>query len=947
LALHNPITGTNFTVNVYSMVDLANTANVGDSSVGGTIQPLTPQDIGTAGLIAAGGYNASLPGTTFTATNGDFDISANGWDIWNAADGFYYLYRPVSGNFDTKVRIEKFVGADQWSKAGLMVRTSTNSNSRMFVMTATPETTPIVGQTPNNFFASQWRDVDGGSPGNVQNTVPPGYPNAWVRLQRSNSVFYGFFSTNGTDWVLLNSRDTALTAGGAFPDSVLVGIATVSHDQTRALANNAFVQYRDLHFPLGASIVAQPGPSLVVTGIHNNVTFSGLIASGDNLQYQWRKDGVAIPGANSANLTLFNVSVADSGFYSVAAFNDGGGAISADAQLVVTNALPVAGGDTASAAQNTTVTIPVGDLLGNDSDPEGDALSVLAVSGVYPVTYSANFDDGLVPPGDAIYGAVGLGASVLPNGGVNDSGHLEINPNANSAAGSFVIHELTPGKRVSAFTASFKLKIFNGSGEPADGFSFNFGNDLPDTANTGLGENGVGSGLSFCVDNYRFLPFVGVGSPAGGGPGTTANTSGLKMNYKGIVIAGVQINAGASPSAWNVNRYVPVSITVLEDGTCTVLVDGTNVFGNLVLPNYTPSKGRFGMYGRTGGQNEAHEVDDINITVRTLDTTNESHIPGVTLFGTAVSSGGFVHLTDAINGQAGAMVLDDLTGTAVNSFTASFTLRVGNGSGNAADGVSFNFANDLPLAAGPAEEGAGTGLSICLDNYPTGGADAPSFKLKYAGALIVPPILIPKWSSPNFIPVTVTLAAGGALTVTVDGTNVVSGLATAYTPTIGRFGFYARTGGENETHWIDDVNISVNGGAGTFANDFSLQYGPGTVVLTNGVVAYTPPPNACGVDTFYYIVSDGQLGGTSVGAVTVNLCASAAGVRIVSPTYTGTTFSGSFQSEAGVTYEAQYKNSLSDASWTTFQTIPGDGTVKTFTDNGPLPATRFYQVVSH
>src|ERR1043166_1023466 len=130
----------------------------------------------------------------------------------------------------------------------------------MFFMCATPQLTPIAGQTPNNFFAAQYRDTDGGSPGNVQNSVPANIApgpfanlNAWVRLQRSNSVFYGFWSTNGTDWGVLTARDTATNAGGAFPDTVLVGMGMTSHDQTRALANNAIVEYRTLYFHVGAT----------------------------------------------------------------------------------------------------------------------------------------------------------------------------------------------------------------------------------------------------------------------------------------------------------------------------------------------------------------------------------------------------------------------------------------------------------------------------------------------------------------------------------------------------------------------------------------------------------------------------------------------------------------------------------------------------------------------
>ncbi|HTD68498.1 MAG TPA: hypothetical protein VK846_18405, partial [Candidatus Limnocylindria bacterium] len=347
LVLKTPITTGDFSVYISIVRDRAAAIHEGEAGnpafdliTTGAVQNLRALDIGTAGLIAAGGYNALVPGASYSFTNTGVDVFANGWDITNTVDGFHLTYRQVTGNFDIKTRINKFEGADKWSKAGLMARSDTNGNNRFFFMGATPATTPIPGQLPNNFFVSQVRDADGGASVNFQNTNAPSYPNAWVRLQRSNSVFYGFWSSNNVDWVLLASRDSGAQLGGAFPDTLVVGLATASHDQTRSLNNNAYVEYRELSFPQGASIVQQPEPTLLTLGIHQSVTFSNLITAGDNVQYQWRRDGVAVANGTSASLIINNLGVADSGFYTVAVFNSGGGQISIPLQLIVTNALP-------------------------------------------------------------------------------------------------------------------------------------------------------------------------------------------------------------------------------------------------------------------------------------------------------------------------------------------------------------------------------------------------------------------------------------------------------------------------------------------------------------------------------------------------------------------------------------------------------------------------------
>jgi hypothetical protein len=605
-----PLNG-DFTLYNGYMKDLAGNEAF-DLSATGAVQRLKAQDIYLTSGNVAGGYNLALPGSTWTDTNGGFDVSANGYDIWNTADGFHFAYRQVTGNFDIKTRINKLIGADQWSKAGLMARGSTNPISRMMFMCAVPTTTPIAGQAANNFFAAQYRDTDGGAPGNVQNAVPPSYPNAAVRLQRSNSVFYGFWSTNGTDgpWTLLFSRDSAAQAGGAFPDTLQVGLATTSHDQTRSLANNAYAEYRDLYFPAAAVITAQPEPTeaTITIGINQSVTFSNVVATGN---LQWRRNGLAVPNATNATFTIADTSVSDSGTYTVAASTDGGGQISSNIYLVVTNAILTTTNDSITATQNVAYTFPGTLLTANDFDPEGDPLSILAVYS--PHTIATNFNAGNLA-GSARYGS----AHWSNNVGSSASGALVFNDAIASNWGSTIIDPATPGARVLAFTANFNLFIGNGTAEPADGISFNYANNLPnaDRGNPDIGnENGVGNGFSFCVDQYRYLPFVGVGAPIGGGAQTTANTSGMKLNYGGFIIAGVQ-----APTWTAAGGFVPVSITLTMDGKVTVFVNGTNVFGTVTLPGYVPIAGRFGFFARTGGATEQHIIDDLNIDLIAEDT---------------------------------------------------------------------------------------------------------------------------------------------------------------------------------------------------------------------------------------------------------------------------------------------------------------------------------------
>ena len=70
-----------------------------------------------------------------------------------------------------------------------------------------------------------------------------------------------------------------------------------------------------------------------------SVMFSVAASGTPPLQYQWRRNGVNLPGATSATLTLNPVTAADSGGYSVAVWNAYGSAISDTAQLTVSQPL--------------------------------------------------------------------------------------------------------------------------------------------------------------------------------------------------------------------------------------------------------------------------------------------------------------------------------------------------------------------------------------------------------------------------------------------------------------------------------------------------------------------------------------------------------------------------------------------------------------------------------
>jgi hypothetical protein len=997
LYLETPVTGT-FTVLAENIEDPAGNT-LGGGLTNGTVQGFLPFDVGGPTAV----------GSSFSCMPGEIDVIAGGADIWAASDQGHLTLTPRYGDFDIHARVQSLAprsAAPDIAKAGLMVRESTNAGSRTIHNLINPPFS-IGGRDQGE---SAHRINTGATtaliPGSLA-YVSVGIPNGWVRIKRAGDVYTTFRSTDGLNWTTIGSMAFDL------PDPVLIGLATTAHNNA---APATLAEYRDIYIPNPPVILTQPSPGSQSVLVNGSVSYSVIASNPPNsgpLVYQWKKDGVSVPGATGATLTLNGLQVGQAGLYTVWVGNDGGATISSPVELLVGNLPPVAGADSLSTPQDVPLNTPASALLANDVDPDGGQVSLLAVSGLYPVSFVSGFNGGL-PAGAAIFG----NATVETIGGVNGSGYVRLNPGIINQAGALVLDDLTPRRRVSAFAASFKLRIAEGSAQPADGFSFNFGPDLT-IGTSGGAENGVGTGLSFCVDNYQFAPF-----PSGG----AANTSGLKLRYGGLDIAAVRTGT------WDRDAFVPVLVTADARGNVNVWVDGTNVFGNVVVP-WVPRTGRFGFYARTGGQFQSHAIDDVNIsTVLTVETAREIN-PGGSLFGNAYVDNGFLHLNDAANTVAGSFILNDLTpGAAATAFTANFKLRIGNGSAEPADGFSFNFASDLPISAttpAAAENGGGTGFSFCVDNYqfapyPGGGtATTSGMKIRYGG-LDIAGVQIPTWNNAAFIPVSITVATDGALTVLVDGTNVFGAITLPWMPTIGRFGLYGRTGGQNETHWIDDltINVMTAGSPGSFSASFNSG-GFGTVVLNNGIVTYTPPGGACGTDTYYYVVSDGQAGGISIGTVNVHIAESVptppvitvcpasrtltattgsqaplpdlrgeaaatdncccvtitqspppgalvgpgqttvtitatdtdglaatcqATVTVIVPTtlngasYNGISFSASFQTAPGLNYTVQYTDDLNTLNWATLTVISGDGTLKSFTDPGPLPSRRFYRV---
>jgi len=86
---------------------------------------------------------------------------------------------------------------------------------------------------------------------------------------------------------------------------------------------------------------------------------------------------------------------------------------------------------------------------------------------------------------------------------------------------------------------------------------------------------------------------------------------------------------------------------------------------------------------------------------------------------------------------------------------------------------------------------------------------------------------------------------------------------------------------------------------------------------------------------------------TAVGANSISISVTnppPSSVKILNPTFNGTSFSFSFATQVGHTYTAQFTQALNPTNWLTFTNLIGSGSTVQVTDSTLTNAQRYYRV---
>lgn len=295
LTLAGPVSA-GYTVTISGATD-ANGNATANAVINGSISDLSHQNLGTD-------LDPVEKGETFTWGTGYY-VAAGGNDIWGSADAGYIVYKPVTGAFDVRARIDSLIGGDEWGKATLMARETLDPGSRNQAVLFTkpgPYIPPTTGGM--DLYNFQWRDFTGGDSASLADAsrIRPSVYGTWIRLVRTNATsntMEAFVSKDdGNTWMPLGSHTTPAPA---LPETLLVGMAVTSHDNAPGFPRAEAI-YESFQIITGGDPEEMEITSVVLEASGNITiewTGGGTLMSAPEVTGPWQ----AIDGATTGSYT--------------------------------------------------------------------------------------------------------------------------------------------------------------------------------------------------------------------------------------------------------------------------------------------------------------------------------------------------------------------------------------------------------------------------------------------------------------------------------------------------------------------------------------------------------------------------------------------------------------------------------------------------------------------
>jgi hypothetical protein len=168
-------------------------------TVTGLPAPWQAADIGSVGVAGSA-----------TISGGLYAVAGAG-QINGSADSFRFLYQTMSGDGKIDARVSSAQNTGKTGSVGVMIRESLTSGSEYAFMGISPDGTFRWQRRSNTGHTTASTTSGAGTP-----------PKAWARLVRTNGILYGYQSTNGITWTLVNSHSITMAT------NIYIGLAVAS-----------------------------------------------------------------------------------------------------------------------------------------------------------------------------------------------------------------------------------------------------------------------------------------------------------------------------------------------------------------------------------------------------------------------------------------------------------------------------------------------------------------------------------------------------------------------------------------------------------------------------------------------------------------------------------------------------------------------------------------------